>query len=1007
MKTRIISLLLALLLLAVFPVPAYAAEYTISNGTNTAVIFYNVERELISSVTSLMEYSLNGVSWSRITGTTLDVSKIIPSATAASDVTLRIRFRADGSTPTSVPETANITLAKRPAAPRSVEVKFDGATESITGVTAAMEYRAGGVGAFTLATTTTIPVELKSTQQTYQFRIAATSTTPASTILSVAVFARAAAPNAVYNGANDSITGVSKAVEFSLDGGATWKPCPGVTIPRSEFGSAATVRVRTAATANRAFSAYKDVVIGQATPKSTAIKYNGLLDAITGVTPLMEYRIGTTGVFEDVTGITIPIEAKTTPQTVQIRSAQTDTAAASAVLNVTVFARAAAPNAVYNGNTDSITGVSRLREFSFDGITWTTCEATTIARSEFDGQTEVQVRTAATETRPSSLIRYVTIGQPTPKASVIKYNGLLEEITGVSLDMEYRIGTSGDFTAVTGSTIPIPAERVPQIVQVRTAATVASPTSPPSAPLNITVFARLSAPNAVYNGTNDSITGVLKTMEFSLDGDLWERCEGNSIPRVKFDGAPTVQVRTAATDTRPSSLIKTVTIGQPTPKSSAVRYNGLIDAITGVDDTMEYRIGPAGTFIPITDTTLPIMAGTTQQTVQIRTAQTDTALASAILNVTVFARAAAPNAVYNGTNDTISGVSSTREFSLDGGITWEKCVSTTIPRIKFDGTSVVQVRTAATETRPSSQIKHVVISQPTPKAANIKYNGLLDAITGVSANMEYRIGSTGDFIPVTGPTIPILAGNSIQTVQIRASATSVETASAPLSVTVFARAAAPNAIYNGNTDNITGVSRLMEYSFNGTIWYECFGASIPRDLFDGNPVVQVRVAATLTRPSSHIKTIIVGQPTPKSEFIKFNGFTETVDGVDDSMEYRFGTTGDFIKVTGTSIPANPGTSFQTLQIRVAATATAPASATLNMSIGARLPAPNASYYPLGDTIINVTMLMEYSLNNGVTWLPCTGVIIMRSEYTDAPVVLVRTAAIASRAASYIRTIEIP
>jgi len=1084
---------------------------------------YNVQEEIITGVTTDMEFSTNGTTWSVIRGNPLSVSNLIPSATASGNVTLSIRVRATSVAAASNPET--FTLARRQTALRAADVRFDGLTNTITGVNNLMEFRTGTTGTFTPVSGTTIPVTPGASSQMFQIRVAAPPAIPpappaasASAALNVTVPARAAAPNAVYNGSTDTITGVTTAREFSVNGGSTWTRCTGTTIPRSDFGNSAIVQVRTAATATApasnirpvnvpaapgsapglAYDIPAEIINGvstlmeystngttwrnitgdtlsvsslipsataggdvtlrirvkativaaasqqttftlprrQTAPRAADVRFDGLTERITGLTNLMEYRIGATGDFIAVPAATnLPDPVVDTAQMYQIRVRATSTLPASATLNVTVPARAAAPNAVYNGSTDTITGVTTAREFSLDGgNTWIRCTGATIPRSALgtNDPITVQIRTAATTTVRASNIREVIVPAAAAYGSApdLTYNEQDETVDGVTPLMEFSTnGTT--WRPITGNLLNVsslipPATAAGDLtLSIRIRAT-SVPAAAASLPETFTLARRQPTPRAAdvrLDRAEGVITGVNDLMEYRIGttGSFTPVSSGAiSIPAPAGTAAQTFQIRmAAATAPVPASASATLNITVP---ASDIRFNGFTETITGVTDLMEYRIGTTGDFTPVSPGAISVTVTASSQTFQIRMAETATASASAIRNVTVPARAAEPNAVYNGSTDTITGVTTAREYSLDEGDTWIRCTGTTIPRsaLSTDAAITVQVRTAATATTPASNIRNVSVPAApasNPALGNLVYNIPAEIIDGVTPYMEYSTNGT-TWISIRGnpldvsTLIPSATASGNVTLSIRVKATNYAAASKPEIFTLFRRQLPPRAAdirFNGLTEEITGVTGLMEYRIgtSGSFTPVSPGAiSIPVTLSVAPQTFQIRIKAVEPVPASATVNITV-----PARDIKFDGLTETITGVTDLMEYRTGTAGDFTRVSpgAISTPVTPGAISQTFQIRMTETETTSASAIRNITVPARAAAPGVGYNSSTDTITGVTMAREYSLDEGDTWIRCTGTTIPRSALsTDAAItVLVRTAATATTPASNIRSVSVP
>jgi len=227
---------------------------------NLSINFAN--ESLFGSGTALMQYSLNGGAWRNFADSSLNISSSIPAAGRA-DNSLRIRYRETTMFLASEPVEI-IIPARSPNAPLAANVRFDGFTESIT-LNDTMEYRLGTTGTWipVEAGQTSLPVYVSSAVRgTVEVRTRGTSTTFPSATLSITVPWRGSAPNAVYNATSDSITGVSSAAEFSVDGGYTWTRLTANNIPRLTLGQdAVTVHVRWAATATAPVSLVRVVEV--------------------------------------------------------------------------------------------------------------------------------------------------------------------------------------------------------------------------------------------------------------------------------------------------------------------------------------------------------------------------------------------------------------------------------------------------------------------------------------------------------------------------------------------------------------------------------------------------------------------------------------------------------------------------------------------------------------------------------------------------------------------------
>jgi hypothetical protein len=194
----------------------------------------NYADETITGVSSQMEYSTDGESWTAVNGSTINISGFIPAPTAEENASIGIRFKKTVGYLTSA--ATDFEIVKRSAAPLAENVKFDSMSETIT-TDDTMEYRIGTSGGFTPVPegATSIPANVGAKAQSYYIRVKAGVNNFISAPLLVSVPARRGAPGSVYNAARDAVVSVNTAMEYSLDGGTAWISCTTSTIPRSEL----------------------------------------------------------------------------------------------------------------------------------------------------------------------------------------------------------------------------------------------------------------------------------------------------------------------------------------------------------------------------------------------------------------------------------------------------------------------------------------------------------------------------------------------------------------------------------------------------------------------------------------------------------------------------------------------------------------------------------------------------------------------------------------------------
>ena len=944
----------------------------------------NFRRELLTGTAPGMQWSTNGTTWTNITTTTLNLIPMIPAANAAANANLRIRFAPTATTPPSIP--AEISLSRRPATP--TQVRYEGFTESIINADDTMEFGNAPTWHPVPAGHTHLPVTFEHNPGLFmivEFRVRGTDTSFPSLSVTLNIPARRAAPNAVYNATQDAITGVTNAMEFSLDYGDTWTRLTATTIPRATFGqNTASVHVRLAATATLPTSRIRVVEVPAGPgPAPTGFEINYRREMLLGVAPGMQWSTNGTA-WNNITthelnlATMIPAVNAAAEVNLRIRIAPTATVPPSIPAEIMLSRRPATPitaNTRFDGFTESILFDDTMEFRQGTTAAWIPVENGQTYLPVVLGTANVawQVRVRGLENRFPSANLAITVparraAPPATGTSAVVFQPASDSIIRVNANMEFRVAGSDTWTRVVGTTIPRDSfGQSATTVYIRLAATAAAAIS------NVRVVPVPAGPEPAPTGflvdyAREVLTGVAPGMQWSTNGTTWTNItttELNIIPMIPAATAAAdanLRIRIAPTATMPPSIAAEINLSRrpATPLAANARFDGITESIL-FDDTMEFRQGTTGAWVPVENgqAYLPVPIGTAAVTWQVRVRATYNRFPSIHLAITVPARRAAPPAtgnsavIYQAATDAIIRVTALMEFSLNGGNTWTQVPGTTIPREAFGNDSIyVYIRHAATAAAAYSNNRIVLVPQ-----------GPANAPGGLAIDFSREV--------------------------------------------------------------VTGIVPGLQWSTNGTAWTNIaatvvelnVATMIPAATAAADVNLQIRIAPTAAVPPSQpVVFLLPRRPAaPVAANVRFDGFTESIL-LNDTMEYRQGTTGDWIPVANgeTHHLVTVGAAAVTWQVRVRATPNAPASALLAVSVPARRAAPPATgnsaviYQVSTDLIIRVNANMEFSIDGGNTWTAVIGTNIPREMLgQNATDVYVRLAATAAAAASHVRVVAVP
>ncbi|ADU95664.1 hypothetical protein [Geobacillus sp. Y412MC52] len=213
-----------------------------------------------------------------------------------------------------------------------------------------------------------------------------------------------------------------------------------------------------------------------------------------------------------------------------------------------------------------------------------------------------------------------------------------------------------------------------------------------------------------HDGTNidGSKVLVIQIADGALDVGSNTITVGIPVPRVITDMASTPNL---IEEVAPKSVTVSTVAAPVAPSSAtlAVGTNAGTTKLTGVDNTMEYKVG-AGSWTAITGTSVDNISVNKGDVIQVRVAAKDGVSAGAAKSITVdyanIKPAAAPTgialAAATNTGTKLTGVAAGMEYRVNNG-TWVAITGTTVDNIAAAAGDTIEVRVAQTATQPASQ----------------------------------------------------------------------------------------------------------------------------------------------------------------------------------------------------------------------------------------------------------------------------------------------------------------
>ncbi len=429
--------------------PGDIASVTIAARPETPAGSFDAAAMTLSGVNGTMEYSLNGgVNWTAVSAASVTLSD---GVTAVDDILVRVG--ATGTAPASLQQ--RIDILQQAVTPGTIAIDY---TAETVGTTTGLEYRTGsnpwapcsdGMAFSALGWT--------GSALTVEFRAIGTADTVPGNPISVTIAARPGMPAAVFSSATMTLSSITSAMEYSLDGGSTWEAITGTSATLSDVTVDGDIRVRVKATNEAPASLLQVIDIGERADAPEAPAINYILETIATTTGL-EY-LNSSGEWTPCTD-SMALSAfgwDGSALSVYFRTKGSDTAVASGSVSVTISARPAPPAGVsavpesYTGAGDGqLTGLDTSMEYDA-GSGWTICPAGSLTGLvpgaylvRYRATAEQFTGSAATLTVPAGGALHTitaqagTGGSISPSGSVSVVDGMSQTFE-VTPDADYKI----------------------------------------------------------------------------------------------------------------------------------------------------------------------------------------------------------------------------------------------------------------------------------------------------------------------------------------------------------------------------------------------------------------------------------------------------------------------------------------------------------------------------------------------------------------------------------------
>lgn len=729
--------------------PSQVQEIVLPGLRSQPNISYNTSTETLSGLSTDMEIKINEDVFKDATETSLCLSEVIDKVPSGSSTTVTVRYKATETQPAGVEKV--ITLYARSEQPSSLT--FDPIALTLSGGSSSMEYK--GDNEDTWRRLSTSAVSLQSYAQgdrevKIYVRTRATSTSSASKPIEFVIPQLSAAPTGKLNYVKEAIIELDNGKYQYSTSGTSWT---NLTVENNQWdiskqissSSPKTLYLRWAATDSTPISASTvfEILARPAVPNTPAFDYSVTGKAtLTGVTTEMQYMLSTDDTWSDIVDgkeITFDIPSFSMQYYIRIKpSAHYFTSLKKAL---TLSKAGSAPGCSYDFTTEKITSLSNSMEMKIGDNAYTPVSESTFSTSALidalsaGDKLTISVRKMASLTSPASQEKTFEIYARSATPSSLTYDYASNAINGCTSDMQYRLDDRTSWTSISKATLHLQSYASPErdvIVYVRM-----KPTKTASASKAVEFVIPQMKPGPVgdIDFLSESIVGLSNgDYHYSTNKSSWTEftvTDGRwNVSSLLGASTKMVYLRYAETSTTPISNYTTFELQRrPTaPTTPAFIYNDSNYPeqvlLTGITSDMQYRMADGTDWIDITGEKLVFDIPDTSVTYYIRTKSTTERWASVNKSLTLSQRPSAPSCTYSSNKETISGLSTTMEMSINGA-PYEPVTSTTysvsslIDSLSSGESMEIKIRTKATTTAPASKDKVITLNARTLKMMDL------------------------------------------------------------------------------------------------------------------------------------------------------------------------------------------------------------------------------------------------------------------------------------------------
>ncbi|MDO9012159.1 MAG: hypothetical protein Q7U78_10210 [Gallionella sp.] len=371
-----------------------------------------------------------------------------------------------------------------------------------------------------------------------------------------------------------------------------------------------------------------------------------------------------------------------------------------------------------------------------------------------------------------------------------------------------------------------------------------------------------AAPTVTADDTANTVAGMATGMEYSLDGAAYVVYNAATFNAISFAGVHTLLVRVAAAGINPASAVTTLsfTTNPVTPVAPLVTADDTANTVAGMATGMEYSLDGAA-YVAYNAAIFNAISFAGAHTLLVRVAAAGINPAGTITTLSFTTNPVtpvAPTVTADDTANTVAGMASGMEYSLDGAA-YVAYNAATFNAISFAGNHTLLVRVTAAGINPTSAATTLsfTTNPVTPVAPLVTANDTANTVTGMATGMEYSLDGAG-YVAYNVATFNAISFAGVHTLLVRVAAAGINPFGLVTTLNFTTNPvtpAAPTVSADDVANTVTGMASGMEYSLDGAAYVAYNAATFNAISFAGVRTLLVRVAAAGINPAGAIATL--------------------------------------------------------------------------------------------------------------------------------------------------------